>query len=337
MQTVNEEEEEYRGGKEDTMPLPVRNLKAIVLPCLHGVLAIVLTGLMATLYTDKKVSIEGWVTSPTRCTLWVDGACVPKSDPLALDGKIKEYESRSTGLFSAIHAPFLCLSMQVLSLALTLKWASTQSEMHATLKHMSLAVIGVFGALYLFMQPTWDLPMNNVLLVECIYLLSLFFVGSAPKQCSGDSVWLVNVVLTYPLLSVAALAAAGVNDTSAHVAVFFSLVLACLALLAAVESDSGDVSQLLVTFWLCLLPCVVQCSLRLRWSLASWAVAALALTLTFYIVMAVLVTITLEWLAGLLPLEPPTLLMREEGALEYLDFGVKSVISIVIMLGMSLS
>jgi hypothetical protein len=71
--------------------------------------------------------------------------------------------------------------------------------------------------------------------------------------------------------------------------------------------------------------------------LASWALAALALTLTFYIVMAVLVTITLEWLAGLLPLEPPTLLMREEGALEYLDFGVKSVISIVIMLGMSLS
>jgi hypothetical protein len=322
-----------------------------ILPWLHGCLVVVLTGLLATLYTNRTAVVEGWLVAPTRCTLWVDGACVPKSAVIEagslepLKGQVVEYESRSSGLFSEIHAPFLCLAVEITCFAMVLKGACAMQGFGENavqvMKHLSLAVLSVYGALYLFMQSEWNLPVNNVLLVECTHVLGIFFVGtySLHKSSSQEDarlhVWLVNVVLTYPLLAVAALSAAGEDGSVAHVAVFFGLTLACFALVAAALEEAQALLMLLTTFWLCLVPFVVHSCARLHaisyagLTVAGWAAAALVLLVVLYLLLAVIATVGVQWSSW--GLERATALQ----ALEYFDFVVKATLSVLIMVGVA--
>ena len=358
--------DEPTGDEEDVATTTTSKRQTLIIfPLLHGALVIILTGLLATLYSGSGMSrsqkgiVDGWLLSSTRCTLWVDGMCIPPSDssdgdnnnnnnnnnmPSAatLGGQMAEYEGRSGGLFSSVHPAFLCLAMAVLGFALQLKTGTSESSstMDAEnksqiMKHIALVVVTVYGTIYLFMQQTWSLPVNNMLLVECVYVLGLFFVGtySMNQVGAGTHVWLMNMLFTYPLLAVAALGAAGVDSTNTHLAVFFSLVAAGLVMLAATLDEEKSGARLLTTFWLCFLPFVVLSCVRLQQmgelpiARPAWATASLVIVLVVYLLMAVAATLHLQHglLAGL-----------PAGAAPLADFLLKAAVSLLIVVGIFL-
>ena len=347
---------------------------ATMLLWLHGLLVIVLTGLMATLYSgngrsaSQKGILEGWVVAPTRCTLWVDGVCVPQPSvteyegptAAALGGQLMEYEGRTTGLLSTVHPAFLCLAMQVLAFALTLKSSSGAAYFAETtgqvMKHISLVVIAVYGSLFLFMQSTWTLPINNLLLVECIYVLALFFVGTYSTHDSEgkhledvhENVWLVSLVVTLPLMGVSALAASGEDNTTVHLTVFFSLILASFVMVVAIletqerESAGTVYVVLLATFWLCMVPLVLLCCARLQRMLSSdsnngtvvlWAVITLFVLLIFFLIIAVMASFVVQHLGGLT--QRFSMLVSANGLqiAEYLDLLAKITLSLLTIIG----
>jgi len=351
-----EEEQEADGGEFDDVLMTVppssslsgsRDVQAMInqwLPWMHGILLIVLTALVASSSSYK--ALEGWLITPTRCTLWVDGACVPKSsvvpfdNPALLSGQIIEYESRGTGLFSAVHAPFLCMATQVLCCALSLKIAFMDENATSMqiLKHLSIFLIAAYAVLYLLMQTHWHIPLDNLFLVELLFMLALFFVGTysvrLSPQSAGAVVTLVNAVLTYPLLAVAVLGAVGEDDVLAHWSVFFGLILGCLVFLAmaldtATSKDTNLTGIYLVTYWLCIIPFIVRCCIRLHEvdNLATWALAALILLLVFYLSMAVLLTLRLQqmWLSFWA--------VDTSVFFRFFDFVIKATLSLLLVLG----
>ena len=353
---------------------------SMVLPVLHAILVVVLTGLLASdnhHHDDNKgrgqgvVVVDGWMISPTRCTLWVDGMCISTSgeNPLptaqALAGELMEYESQWYGLLSSIHPPFLCLAVSVLSLGFMLKSSHMADPTSQMMKHMSLVLLAVYAALYLFMRDLWGVPINNVLLVECIYVLALFFVGTysagndfkvvvdeMDRVTQVERVCLVNVIFTYPLLAVAALAGSGMDTSVGHLAVFFSLTIAGLVILAGTLEVEGRKSSyvvykiLLITFWLCLVPFVVQCATRLDHMkdipVPVWATAALGLVLGLYLLSAVIMTLQLQYLGGISDFSPyllitstccPDMLMSlQMHIFQWLDFVTKASVTLLLVI-----
>jgi hypothetical protein len=310
------------------------------LPWLHLILVFILTGLFAS--ASSLSAADGWLFSPTRCSLWVDGTCVPQSaadSVLTLRDEMLEYESRTSGLFSAVHAPFLVLAAQVLCCALSLKvslMSSSDSTIQIT-KHLSILLLVAYGSLFLFMRTAWLIPLNNLFLVELIYVLAVLFIGTyslRSAEHAGLVVHVVSALLTYPFLAVAALAAAGEDDTVAHLTIFFSLGLASFAFLAlAIEFDSSRLAGFLSIFWLCMVPFVVRCCVRLRdiseWShyFAAWGTASLVLVLVLYLLVAVFLTLASQQIWPFR--EPtPTLLI-----FQYLDLAVKTSLGLLILIG----
>jgi hypothetical protein len=364
---------------------------------LHACLLTVLTCLFAVMYAKGSVSERGilesgWVFTPTRCTLWVDGMCMPLTSSVTesaahtLAGTLPEYESPSMGLLSSVHPAFLCLAVSVLSFAFSLQSHGISEYSESTLqilKHIAIVFLAVYGALYLFIQERWALPANNVLLVEvCAHpllrlaLLTLFVFGQAlhvlgllflgtysfhavetdeDAESYEEHVLIVNVLLTYPLLAVAVLATAGLDDTVMHVTVFASLTLAVVLLLvgsieAHTRKSAGQVYvALLSSFWMCGLPFIVAAALRLHYLHsvpgASWATVALCLTLGLYLVSALLATFQLQYLAGLFEFSSsstraccgllswlPDKLLRGH-TFSFLDFGIKASVTLVVVVG----
>ena len=334
-------------------------IKSVFPSLFHCLLVVVLTGILATLQgsASQRGIVDGWRLSPTRCTLWVDGMCIPSllaptTATLGLSGELMEYEGRTTGLLSSMHPVFLCLSVAVLGLALTLKSNHNMADGSTSqiMKHIALVVLAVYAALYLFMQEKWQIPMNNVLLVECMYVLSLFFIGSA-HNLDQEKIWLVNVLLTYPLLAVAALAGSGLDDSMVHLTVFFSLTLGALVVLVgSIEVDAhtntGNVFLvLLVTFWLCLIPFGIQSVYRLQHMhdllspMPLWPTAALCLLLIMFTLCALVATLQLQYLGGLssfsLSCLPPESFVGTH-AFELLDLITKVTVTLAVTFGIYL-
>jgi hypothetical protein len=289
------------------------NTPHFMLTAAHTALVIVLTGIIALLFAQhsapKGVVVEGWVISPSVCSLWLDGSCISvhqhekEASALTLGGQMPEYERPSTGfLLSSVHPAFFCLVVEVLSLAFVWK-GEHEENVHKIIKRFSLAVLCVYGSLFLFIQHNWTIPTNNLLLVEVLMLAGLFFISTyssfLPNQ---NSIYhRVGLVLTAPLLAVAALGAAGEDNTLALLLVFVSLTSACLLLLImTLETEERGVLRM--ALWLCIVPFVVQSAVRLQFLAelsvgkpSMWTEAALGLTLGLYLLAMVFVTVSLFW------------------------------------------
>ena len=330
MPTLYEEENANNVDDYDNDNMPISESERFKgwdkpLPWLHLALTIVLTALLGAGATNATTA--GWLFSPTRCTLWVNGACIPKSVPdsiLTLRGELPSYESRATGLFSAVHPPFLVVATQVLGCALALKVSlSTLSETSIQImKHLSILVLVAYGVLFLLYQGAWNLPYDNVFMVEFIYVLAILFIGTySLHNAPYVVVHAASAVFTYPLLAVAAIAASGEDDADALLTIFFSLGMACLALLAMSVNDEKSHTPIFFSlYWLCLVPCIVHCCVRLQqmaeWPVAPWREACLVLVLVMYVLAAVLVTLV-----------PILCVFR------YLDFVIKSTLGFLILIG----
>jgi hypothetical protein len=244
-----------------------------------------------------------------------------------LSGELPEYESRATGLFSAVHPRFLAVATQVLCCALALKVSLlTLSETSIQImKHLSILLLVAYGVLFLFYQTAWNLPFDNLFLVEFVYVLAILFIGTySLHNAPYVTVHAVSAVFTYPLLAVAAIAASGEDDTGALLTIFFTLVMACMALLAMCVNDEKSHTPIFFTlYWMCLVPCIVHCCVRLQqmadWPVASWREACLVLLLVLYALAAVLVTVM-----------PVLCVFR------YVDFAIKATLGLLILIGYSI-
>ena len=258
----------------------------------YSLLLIVLTGLVATLFAQqsshanslvrdsrrKSVSLisQGWIITSGDCKFWFDGACVPMSDGIpneaALGGIMDERERKAYGMFSSINAPFLCLAACVISTAFSLCLIpSSDQNVKRMMKMMSILVVVVFGVLFLFIQSTWSLPVNNLLLVECLLTVSLFVLVtySVDKGSVVDIARLIEMILTNPLIAISVLSSAGDDNTNSLILVYGTSLLGLLVLMVNyIESACGEhggmttglaaVTQ--ASYWLCMIPFIVQYS-----------------------------------------------------------------------------
>jgi hypothetical protein len=295
----------------------------------YSLVLIVLTGLVATLFAQhsstvgstlatvlkrKSVSLvsEGWIITSGDCDFWYNGECLPKvgggiPDQRTLGGVIEEREIKATGLFSSVNVPFLCLASCVISTAFSICLIPNQDERaHKTFKIFSMLIVVVFGTLFLFIQDTWSLPMNNVLLVEFSFMVALFILMtySTNKGSYVDVARIFDMMLTNPLVAVSVLSASGDDNTNRLVLVYVSMVLGHLALLvnytesvqceAFVPGLSGVCRRV---YWLCMIPLIVEYSFRFHYlvtkatiSQPTWSIAALSFTFAVCLIRAIIIT-----------------------------------------------
>jgi uncharacterized membrane protein len=326
---------------------------------------IILTGLVATLFSRNndhsvleklkpiKLVSQSWVLTSGDCKFWVDGACIPldgEADKLNLGGILEEKERRSTGLFSSINAPCLCLSSIVIATAFSICLTSyPDAYTQKTLKLFSLLMIIVFGVLFLFIQNSWMLPVNNVLFIEFLFMIALFTLGtvSADKGSNISALRLVGWGLSTPLLIIVVLSIAGEDNSNVLLLVYFSLVFAMVVLSAGEWEYSSDynsktISVVYMTFWLCIIPFIVYSSKRLHFmaveipvSLPEWSIASLGIILGWYVIGAIFSTFyeimnarddnNAKFLHGQTK--------RSMWGMEIYDFLVKTVISLLLIIG----
>ena len=337
----------------------------IVLIIARLLVLIILTGLVATLFSRNndnllsqklkpvKLVSQSWVITSGDCKFWVDGACIPLDgvpDKLNLGGILEEKERRSTGLFSSINAPCLCLSSIVIATAFSICLTSyPDAYTQKTLKLFSLMMIVVFGVLFLFIQSSWMLPVNNVLFIEFLFMLALFALGtvSVDKGSNISALRLVGWVLSTPLLIVAVLSIAGEDNSNVLLLVYFGLVFSMLVLSVGEWEYSSDyngntISVVYMTFWLCIIPFIVYSSKRLHFmaveipvSLPKWSIASLGIILGWYVIGAIVSTFheimnahnnnNAKLLYGQIK--------RSMWGMEIYDFLIKTVISLLITIG----
>ena len=287
----------------------------------YSLILIVLTGLVATLFAQqdsvvsnslgtllkrKAVSLvsQGWIITPGDCEYWYNGDCISKisvPDQETLGGIISERERKANGLFSSINVPFLCLAASVISAAFSIGITpSSDFNAQRMLKILSMLVLVVFGTLFLFMQTSWNLPVNNVLLVEFSFVAALFILlsYSVKKGSYVDVARLIDMTLTNPLLAVCVLSASGEDNTNCLILVHASMVFGHWALVA---NYTESVHQAPVTpgfsaicqraYWLCMVPFIVQYSLRFHYLVLgstltqpTWSIAVLSFTFAAYII-----------------------------------------------------
>ena len=309
-----------------------RDQWAALMAISYSILLIVLTGLVATLFAQqssnasislvkdsrrKSVSLisQGWIVTSGDCKFWYDGACVPMGDgkpnEATLGGIMDERERKAFGVFSSINAPFLCLAACVISTAFSLcLMPSSDQNVKRMLKMMSILVIVVFGVLFLFIQSTWSLPVNNLLLVECLLAVAMFVLVtySVEKGSVVDITRLIEMILTNPLIAISVLSSAGDDNTNSLILVYGTLILGFLILMVNyIESACSDhvggmtpglagVAQM--SYWLCMIPFIVQFSFRFHYmviestvSQPAWSIAALAFTFAAYIIRAIMISL----------------------------------------------
>ena len=266
-----------------------------------------------------------------------------------LAGVEPEFERESTGLFSSVSVPVLCLAFEVVACCFSLLYVRSAEdrgcEDHHTeswsggvnpkytsqreaLKRGAILLGMVYAAFLLFMQNSWHIPSNNLLAVEVILMLTLFYIGLNPSATyakeaasSCTPTPFVGAALSVPPLAVAVLVADGVDISTELLQPFFSLFIAYVLLIAleyqtrpaTTRPDTGAEGEggrhddgcnnrdcceaagvLLLSSWLALVPFVAQCSLVLAGPQPTadrpWAVAALVMLLIYVLLYHCVVT-----------------------------------------------
>jgi len=189
-----------------------------------------------------------------------------QTDPLSLRGTRLALDNRfmerpSTGLFSSINSPFLSLAATVMSCAysmclLLVRYQDTSnsyvnlagsntvySQTHLTpkmLKSLALLILVVYAVLFLFVQGEWNIPLNNMLLVEFLFMASFWIINtfSVHQKHMYFGMRLVNSVFTMPILAVCVLSMVGEDNTMNLISVYVSVAAALLLILLMNNEDA---------------------------------------------------------------------------------------------------
>jgi len=288
---------------------------------LHTVALVVVTVFVSILFaqlrdnekfTKNNIQIlsSGWITAPLACKYWVNGICLHENnvqaDPIALgkDLVTLEVEQPATGLFATINAPFFCLAVLVLSTSFMFSSSKIENEdlTPKMLKSISLLLLVVYGVFFLFIQNQWNIPFNNLILVEALYLISFLLINifTVKQHHMHLAIHFFNTMLTNPLIAVSVLSVLGQDNTMSLLFVFFTVTIAN-AFLVLLNNENAVMdmssSQYVATFvgksiwayWICMLPFQVECSLRFEYMLLesplqypTWAVVGVALLFIFF-------------------------------------------------------
>jgi hypothetical protein len=311
------------GGKGDTSKKSFSpNYWVYFTMFLHTVALIVVTVFVSILFSQLKnnekftknniqILSSGWITSPLTCKYWINGMCLQEnnaqSDPISLgkDLVTLEVEQPATGLFSTINAPFFCLAVMVLSTSFVFSCSKIEYEdlTPKMLKSISLLLLVVYGVFFLFIQNQWNIPFNNLILVEALYLISFLLINllTVKQHHMHLAIHFFNTMLTNPLIAVSVLSVLGQDNTMSLLFVFFTLTIAnaFLVLLNNENAvmDTMSSSQYVASFvgksvwayWICMLPFQVECSLRFEYMLfesplqyPTWALTGVALLFLFF-------------------------------------------------------
>ncbi len=250
----------------------------------------------------------------------------------ALTGTLALDEQRATGLFSEMNPLVICLVVQAITTALDLgQQFGASMQTRWLLQRMGLAVLLFFACLLLFMQSRWRIPQNNLLWLEGMLALAFGVLGVKHRlnfnegtltesqadntdnnneedyndaaNSSSNYEALFAPAITTPMMGVAVLALAGLDDAAVLVLTYASLcgvsVLwllerRMLLLLAAAHKQREDVEHTLkvlrLNMWLCITPFIIRASAQFydMGQLPSavrpqWVIAALALTLVWFL------------------------------------------------------
>lgn len=227
--------------------------------------------LHASMTTKNNMFIiaETWITNAGTCKEWVDGNCArfidQEPNPRLLEGILpNEIEKPSTGLFSSVNAPFLCLAAVVMSSAYSMcllvvtrennddsynNTTGSTADTHLTpkmLKSMSLLILVSYAILFLFIQRDWFLPFNNVLLVEFLFMISFLVINtfSVYQKHMYFGMRLLNTMFTSPLIAVSVLTMIGEDNSVNLILVYVSLVVSSLLILLANNEDAATTMNL---------------------------------------------------------------------------------------------
>ena len=254
----------------------------------------------------------------------------------SLMGQAREYERRASsktdGLFSAVGVPFLLLISQLISTAFYMGYIRHEYDMsfssmphhsnnlQKTIKKISLLVQFIFAGCFLFIQHTWKIPGNNLLLAELMLLLCLLYISFHPSSHYANHAKhdyipkrILEFALTSPLMSVAAASVCGLTDITDTSWIFFTssfmhLFILCIEfhnhkkVMESIEPDVAEEDAGFVLF-LCALLCTIaylmeQFALLIRATSMEqrpWAIAAGSLMLVYHVVYLVLITILRYW------------------------------------------
>lgn len=242
----------------------------------------------------------------------------PSTSLCSLIGETPLYEREAKNLFSVMGVPFLLLSAQVISTAFSLNYIRKSknqgSNMYKTLKKMTLFILAVFSIAFLFIQITWKIPGNNLLLVELVAWLSLFLLATLHASYFAENavrqiltLRLLETAITIPLFTSAVLAAAGNTNTNDLSLAFFAVLFAnSFLLLLDMDKKTyhdhhyvlqGSHGVLFFNAWLCLIPFLVQCASTLQQansfsSYKDWSRIAVIVLLVFELGYALGITLS---------------------------------------------
>lgn len=298
----------------------------------HLIMLVLLTVFVALLFdnvanNDKvrennlQLISKSWVVNPVNCRDFINGECTRYDDThvdfRVLNGKLLETEKPSTGLFSSVNSPFLCLASLVLSCAFSFCLSEHRDELltPSILKSVSLLFLTGYSVLFLFIQNQWNIPFNNLILVEIMFMLAFLIINtiSVERVHMFYAYRLLNSCFTYPLIAVAILSMIGEDNSNYLNVVFFSLIFAFTVVLvvnnedAAGNSDDyfpskpalkfGDILGVF-TYWLGLIPFIITCGVRFQYLLIDnpieyplWSRISLTFLFIFIIMEALFLTI----------------------------------------------
>lgn len=161
----------------------------------------------------------------------------------------KTEEDLNQRLFNVICIPFLILCSHVISTPFFIGYIRETSEdnshnsnsiVQKNLKRISMLIMLLFACSFLFLQTSWHLPGNNLLLCEIWLISALFYISFHPASHYSEYMRhkymptrYLEFAFTLPLLAVASAATAGMTDIEEINWIFFTSLFMCLFLLCA--------------------------------------------------------------------------------------------------------
>ena len=294
------------------------NFWIITLNISHAMILATVTCLCSFVLGTKENEVKhnvhvvayNWVFPSGKCDVLIDGDCGRSVyDVRSLGSNMIEGEESASGLFSSVNAPFLVLAGCVVStcFSICMLRIRNQDGVDRNVNFFALLLLVVYGFLFLFVQKDWNIPANNLFVVEAIYVVVFIFVNTY-------SIWnahmyyafkILNIVFTFPLTAVAILSLTGEDNAVNLMQVFFSLLAGfCVILVANNEMsirEDGIFGYYLVFFWCCLGPFIIYSGARFHFLLIEspipyprWSIGALSLMFVSYICDAVGYTLQLS-------------------------------------------
>ena len=150
-------------------------------------------------------------------------------------------------LFNLVSVPFLILCSHVISTPFYIGYIrqsskdnshSSSSNLQKNLKRIAMLMLMIFACSFLFLQTTWRLPGNNLLLCELWLIAALFYISFHPASHYSEYARhkytpsrFLEFAFSLPLLAVAASGTAGMTDVDELNWIFFTSLFMCLFVL----------------------------------------------------------------------------------------------------------